>query len=168
MNLSMKHMITKEQSVKIQEQLDMADLLGGRQDLVAFGTLDADLQAISEQGTVEVTGSLTLPVTMLCSRCLNEVQETLTIPFRERFSKEAPAEEEEEDNDLHVVTEDRVDLKPFLEEAVWMALPYIPLCSEDCKGICPTCGVNRNEQACGCRVERIDPRLAGLADLFKE
>ncbi|MBC8080672.1 MAG: DUF177 domain-containing protein [Gorillibacterium sp.] len=166
MHINIKNLTTKEQSAQLLEQLDLSDLLGGRIDLVSFGTLVAELQAVTEQGVVEVTGLLTLPVTLLCSRCLCEVQETLAIPFRERFTKESI--EDGDDSDLHLVKEDPVDLKPFVEEAVWMALPYIPLCSEDCEGLCPVCGVNRNEQDCGCKVEKIDPRLAGLADLFKE
>ncbi|MCL6457120.1 MAG: DUF177 domain-containing protein [Gorillibacterium sp.] len=166
MHINIKNLVTKEQTAQLHESMDLSDLLGDRVDLVAFGTLEADLQVVSELGIVEVVGFLTLPVTLLCSRCLNQVQQTLTIRFRERFTKVAT--EDNDDSDLHIVKEDPVDLKPFVEEAVWMALPYIPLCSEDCKGICPDCGVNRNEQDCSCKQEKLDPRLAGLADLFKE
>lgn len=168
MILNMKDMTTKELPVHYREKMDLSDFLKDRQDLASYGELEADLQAKAVGPTVEVEGTLEMPVTMLCSRCLAEVQEQLHISFRERFTRESLSTEEDESEDLHTVTEDKVDLKPFVEEAVWMALPFIPLCSEECKGLCPVCGTNRNERDCGCQDQKIDPRLAGLANFFKD
>ncbi|WP_040948614.1 YceD family protein [Gorillibacterium massiliense] len=167
MIINMKDLAVKDHAVRVSESVDLTDFLSGRQDLTSFGEVNADLTATFAFPTVVVEGTLTIPVTMVCSRCLGDVQDVLRIPFRERFTREAPAPDEEEAEDLHLVSEDEVDLKPYVEEAVWMAIPYIPLCSETCKGLCPDCGTNRNERDCGCRQETIDPRLAGLADFFK-
>lgn len=168
MILNLKDLTAKEHTVHLQEKLDLSDLLNGRQDVARFGTLEADLQASSQSNVATVEGSLTLPVTMLCSRCLTEIDEVLNIPFREMFTKSATPLGEDAPEELHGITEDRVDLKPYVEETVWMALPYIPLCSEDCQGLCPECGVNRNLEPCGCRLDKMDPRLAGLADFFNK
>ncbi|WP_249730463.1 DUF177 domain-containing protein [Paenibacillus sp. J2TS4] len=152
----------------MKESLDLSSLLKDRQDLRSFGLLEAELEAKGTSGMVEVTGELTLDVEMSCSRCLDPVRETLSIPFRELFAGSAELLPAEEVDDAHIVTEDKVELTPYLEEAVVLALPYAPLCGEECQGLCPVCGSNRNDNPCECKVERIDPRLAGLADFFKQ
>ncbi|WP_225312601.1 DUF177 domain-containing protein [Paenibacillus sp. 32O-W] len=167
MLLHLKDLIAKEKSVQIKESLDLSGLLQDREDLRSFGMLKTDLEARGESGMVVVSGELALDLEMACSRCLDPVRETLVIPFRELFAGSAELLPESELEDAHVVTEDKVDLIPYLEEAVVLALPYAPLCGEECRGLCPVCGSNRNTEPCQCKVERIDPRLAGLADFFK-
>ncbi len=58
-----------------------------------------------------------------------------------------------------------MDLSPLIREQVLLALPTRPLCQEDCRGLCPHCGINLNRSACGCRVETVDPRLEALRSL---
>ncbi|MEO3945160.1 DUF177 domain-containing protein [Gorillibacterium sp. CAU 1737] len=169
MQINVKELTMKDKRIQLNEKLDLSELLSGRQDLESFGELTADLTASGEDNTAVVEGTLRLPVTMVCSRCLGPARETLVIPFHERFTKEAvPPETEEEEENLHSVQEDVVELAPYVEEAVWMSLPYVPLCKDDCKGLCPVCGTNRNERDCGCSTDRIDPRFAGLADLLNK
>jgi uncharacterized protein len=151
---------------------DISHLLSGRKEIASFGQLDVDLtakQAAGSQvsGEVDVAGSLQLDAELVCSRCLSLSKQTLTIPFHERFTEANELnqeEDEEEDEIVHFVKEDQVDLAPYVDENVLLALPYVPLCDEQCRGLCPECGHNLNEAQCECKVERIDPRLAGLAD----
>jgi uncharacterized protein len=55
-----------------------------------------------------------------------------------------------------------VDLREALRESVVLACPQAPLCGEDCLGLCPVCGVDRNEIACTCAEEEHDPRWDAL------
>jgi uncharacterized protein len=169
MQLNIRDLSAKGATIHFTDSFDLADLLKGRHDIVEFGTLAADFTAEPESGVTRVTGELTLPVEMLCSRCLTPIKEKLSIPFDESFTQRSelvPKNESEEE--VHLVSEDKLDLGPYVEEAVWLALPYVPLCKETCEGICPQCGRNRNEETCDCKLEQIDPRLAGLADLFNK
>ena len=50
-------------------------------------------------------------------------------------------------------------------EQILLNLPLKPVCEPGCKGLCPTCGVNRNQIECDCRSEAVDPRFAPLLDL---
>ena len=59
-------------------------------------------------------------------------------------------------------------LNDLLRETVLLALPMQLVCSEDCKGICPVCGSNRNVSGCECKEQVVDERLAGLAKLLQE
>lgn len=146
----------------------MSDLLKERKDVMSFGPVKAELEARSEKGVAEIVGNLAVELELTCSRCLGPIKQTLQIPFREVFTDRPEIIPKEELEDVHVVTDDRIELAPFVEEAVWLELPFAPVCGEDCKGLCPVCGNNRNLEPCGCNTDRVDPRLAGLADFFKQ
>ncbi len=49
-----------------------------------------------------------------------------------------------------------------------LSVPMKPLCSDECKGICPSCGANLNAAGCGCRIERVDDRMAALKKYFED
>lgn len=92
-----------------------------------------------------------------------------TVDFSETFAlSDDPILQDDEDSDILPLEGDEIELDSLLQEDFLLAMPTFPLCEEDCKGLCPTCGVNRNEVACSCKNERVDPRLAGLADFFKD
>jgi len=55
-----------------------------------------------------------------------------------------------------------IDIDPLVQEQIVLALPPCPVCREGCKGLCPVCGQNQNEKACGCDRHVPDPRWAGL------
>jgi uncharacterized protein len=58
--------------------------------------------------------------------------------------------------------DDKIDLTEVVREQLYLALPMKPLCREDCKGLCPVCGVNRNRETCTCQEVWVDPRMAAL------
>ena len=58
--------------------------------------------------------------------------------------------------------DDKIDLREVVREQLYLAMPMKPLCREDCKGLCPVCGVNRNRETCTCQQEWVDPRMAAL------
>jgi uncharacterized protein len=70
-----------------------------------------------------------------------------------------------DDLELSVYQGEEVDLSPLIREQVLLALVDRPLCREDCRGLCPRCGVNLNERECGCVAETPAPRLAVLRTL---
>lgn len=167
--------VASKGAIRLNGTEDLNGVLPKKGSLLDFGPLQVQLEARNQEGMAEVTGQLEIDVEQACSRCLAPVRQKLTIPFHETFVKgEEPdpeafdleADEDEEGDDFLYVQEDRFDLLPYLAESVMLALPFIPLCSSNCQGLCPVCGTNRNEQACGCKQDKVDPRLAGLADFF--
>lgn len=150
----------------IRETLDVSALFKGRRDVLSAGLLEVELRARGVQDDMAlVEGELSLDVTMPCSRCLKPVPVRIAVPFREHFMVGGDPQTEEED--LYVPVEsNEIDLTPYVEEAVQLELPLVPLCAEDCKGLCPECGKDLNEGECGCDRTPIDPRLAALKDLF--
>ncbi|MBP1991382.1 YceD family protein [Paenibacillus eucommiae] len=172
MQINMKDLALRGQTVAWKEDLQLNSAFEGRADILAHSAVHVDLHAKPIAGAVEVRGKLTLDLDVSCARCLSHVKQTLELPFLELFTQNRIEAEDgnpdELPEDVHLVTEDKVELEPYVIENVVMGLPYIPLCDDACKGLCPECGVNRNLQDCGCNREKLDPRLAGLADLFKE
>jgi uncharacterized protein len=152
--------------VQLNATVDVTDLLSGRQDIVRFGKAEARLEAVPGEDVVALHGKVSLDIEQRCSRCLEPVQQHLEVPVQELFTGSKAAAEEDEE--LIFAATDKIELLPYVEEAIQLGIPYIPLCDEECKGLCPVCGANRNTESCSCKTEKIDPRLAGLADFFKQ
>lgn len=77
-------------------------------------------------------------------------------------------EVQDEDLDTSYYRDDQIDLNELLREQFYLELPMKPLCREDCKGLCPQCGTNRNTGTCTCTTEWEDPRLAALKGLVRK
>jgi uncharacterized protein len=112
-------------------------------------------------GGVMVTGTVTAPWRGLCRRCASPVEGMLRIPVRERFSEPDARGGGREDDEAYPIVGDELDLAPMVRDAVVLELPLAPLCREDCRGLCPYCGCDRNEELCDCEAPR-DPRWANL------
>lgn len=121
-----------------------------------------DVVLESMPGGVMVTGTVSAPWAGVCRRCTTEVGGTLAIRVRERFvATDASAARTLEDEEAYPIIDDELDLGPMTRELITLELPLAPLCSEGCRGLCPYCGVDRNEESCECVAPR-DPRWANL------
>jgi hypothetical protein len=68
------------------------------------------------------------------------------------------------DEETYLIENDFVDLAPLVHDAIFLDLPLAPLCGEDCQGLCPYCGIDRNEATCDCQAP-VDARWATLDGL---
>jgi uncharacterized protein len=120
-----------------------------------------------------LVGTVRTELELDCSRCLEPFRLPLDAAFEMRYlpSSEASTEPEREmaDEDLETsyYRDDQIDLNDLLREQFYLALPMKPLCSEECRGLCPQCGTNLNEGSCDCAPRWEDPRLAALRTLGK-
>jgi uncharacterized protein len=106
-----------------------------------------------------------------CARCLEPVKTPMKGEFDLIFRPDGVDHEAGE----HAITEDETEigyyeksglrLEDAVREQVLLALPGRTLCREECKGLCPTCGVNRNNVDCKCAETPADPRWKALAGL---
>jgi uncharacterized protein len=128
-----------------------------------------------------VQAKFSLPLRAPCKRCLEPVNLTEPVdlvrtylPAREdQPAKEHKGEESEGSFAMDEVDQDMyqgkdLDLLPAIREQILLSLPSAPLCTEDCKGLCPTCGKNLNEGDCGCDRTVVDPRWAVLKGIQLE
>lgn len=107
-----------------------------------------------------VQGTLSTQLRGECTRCLDDVTIPLEVPVEELFVY--PPEP-----DAAFIIDDSgiMNLAPLIREETLLAMPKHVLCRPDCAGLCPTCGANRNEGACDCDQDVIDPRFAALKAL---
>jgi len=105
---------------------------------------------------VDVHGFLQVDVELACSRCLEQFVWPLEARFRYIFwpeqSQPAAAEREIKEDDLEaaLIEDGYLDLKPVVREQIYLNVPRYTHCKEDCRGLCPLCGINLNQRQCTC------------------
>ncbi len=144
-------------SRRIDEQVDAADL--GVTDERIIGPIGVVLDAVSSIDGIVVSGNITIPWSTACRRCLTEVTGAAAVDVDEVYQDDVSDEE------AFPIEGDQIDLAPAVREYVLIELPDGPLCRDDCAGICPVCGVERNESTCECDTSVRDNRWAALDDL---
>jgi len=95
-----------------------------------------------------------------CARCLTEIAAEAEVDRQELFLFPGVDADDAEASRLE---SEMIDLDPLLRDAVVLALPFIPLCREDCAGLCPRCGASLNDDPSHAHADQADPRWAGLA-----
>lgn len=107
-------------------------------------------QAVNVQGTVDCT------VMMACSRCLDECELPLSFNIdmelepKECMPTATELEVRGHEMDVGYFENDEIDLVPIVDGEILLNLPMMPLCGEDCKGLCEVCGINKNHEGCLC------------------
>lgn len=100
-----------------------------------------------------------------CARCLDEYPQRLNSTIAELFIYPA---ENAAPGDLVIPDDASLDLAPLVREDMLLSAPMHALCRPDCKGLCPTCGINRNLESCTCAEDIVDPRFAVLRTLLEK
>lgn len=104
-----------------------------------------------------------------CARCLKSYFCEIEIPEVEReFYEHKPSEADEEVCFIDMKNSE-IDLTEMIRQEILLNSPPIPVCKEECKGLCPNCGKNLNEENCECSKEQQkEGPLSKLKDLFKK
>jgi uncharacterized protein len=128
--------------------------------------LDLDLRMESVSEGVLVSGTVSGPIRGECGRCLREINDSVTVTIQELYAYEnSTTDATTESDEVGRMQGDLIDLEPALRDAVVLALPNNPLCRQDCPGLCPDCGVHRDDLPADHSHQQIDPRWAGLSQL---
>ena len=148
-------------SLPFQFQLDLSgmDFYGARpfaHPVRVSGAVRNMAGALSLEGTAETTLELT------CDRCLKPFSQDLALPVGTLLAEEL---EDEENDEIVLLQDGAADLDEIFTTALVLSMDAKHLCSEDGKGLCPTCGADLNLGPCQCRKEP-DPRFAALAQLL--
>jgi uncharacterized protein len=112
-----------------------------------------------------VRGTLSAPLVLSCARCLRDVHEDVSTEVVELFSPPERVDADDELEEGYELVDEKIDLDTLLRDALVPAVPYQPLCRPDCAGLCPTCGIDRNDGDCDCVETASDPRWTALEGL---
>lgn len=125
-------------------------------------TVDFDLRSLTDG--IVARGVATVEAELTCNRCLETWTETLEVPFEQVF-RYSP---QDEDDEQWIENGAWIDLEPAVHDEVTLSLPLVPVCRPDCRGLCPTCGANLNEDPCDGHPEESDSPFAALQNLFED
>lgn len=120
------------------------------------------------QGTVKAT------ITFECVRCLGQfdkdvAQETdFIVCSKQTFEEKRKEADDDEAYVFYAGHSLTADLTDITREALILSVALMPICSEDCLGLCPSCGVNKNKTECDCTDDKIDERWEGLRGLSEK
>lgn len=134
--------------------------------------------SFSNTGSVLVVrGEIRTTLEVECARCLRGYRVDVEAPIEESFQIHGAVPEMVDDQEIEELLEDEtaplfqdnvLDLTELLRQSILLLVPIKPICSEDCGGLCPTCGRNLNDGPCGCPPESGESAFAGLASLLEE
>ena len=121
----------------------------GREKIRVKGLAGISLALREAGGKILVDGKLEANVELVCGRCLKTFDARVEQPFSELFRKRGDFNREDpnerEDEMFLAIQNSRIDLIPILSQALVIAVPYKPLCDENCHGLCPVCGGDLND-----------------------
>lgn len=134
----------------------------GAATVPAGETIDLKLRLESVHEGILATGEVDTEAKAECSRCLEPLKLAVEVDFQELFAYSL----EQEDDFL--VQDEKIDLEQAITDAVVLSLPFKPVCSEDCLGLCSECGVKMAEDPNHSHEAPIDSRWTELESFRKE
>jgi uncharacterized protein len=170
-------------------RIQLTDLEPGRNTFsheYVPGELELDEARVKIAGTPKVSGEIFVneqrvlikgrvsgTAQLECDRCLKPIEQAVDSKLKveyvtpEVYEAQHAVELNEEDLDLAVFDGESINIDDLVAEELMLALPDHILCRDDCKGICPTCGADRNNVSCDCESKATDPRWDELKKLMK-
>ena len=136
-------------------------------------TINGSLTRVDDD--VYLKGAVMTSVVASCSRCLDTLLYSIDsglkshfVPSNDRFTSVRDVELHASDIDAEVYENQQIDLTQSIRDSILLAVPFMCLCKENCKGICSQCGKNLNQGLCNCKNESFtDPRMESLK-IFKD
>lgn len=135
--------------------------------------VNAHLHFIKDDENVFVSGHLRSEIDQVCSRCLEAYREKIDfdfsatyIPYPERGEHSDKYKINREELEIEFYHNNEIDVFDLIKEQVNINLAMKPLCSEDCKGLCKTCGANLKLNPCHCSKDEVDERWVVLKNFF--
>jgi uncharacterized protein len=144
------------------------DLQGDDQSFWLNGDIEVQGKIVNSGRFLDLSGTVKGKARKTCDRCLKEFDFTVETSFLEHYRECDEKTSHTEDDDAQCIQGDEIDISEVVRDNLIMAEPIKTVCWEDCRGLCPKCGVDLNITKCSCEHEDIDPRLAALKALLNK
>ena len=150
-------------TLPLKGHLDETSYILGEREFSLPSGIDYDLMLTNAGEGILATGILTTHVVGTCDRCLSPAEFDVSGEVDEYYLFEEPEDTGDDDDDeldFSLVSADNtIDLSGALLSTLVMETPFVVLCRPDCKGLCPVCGANLNEEDCGHAAQIEEDRL---------
>jgi uncharacterized protein len=137
----------------------------GSSDLILDAPVTGNLELTRTQLSLRLRGTVGTVATMVCGRCLTVFERPHEVTLDEEFSLGSDERADAAEAEWVAGPQPVLDVTEVIRQQLLLAVPMVPLCRPDCRGLCPVCGANRNETDCGHDGRPADPRWAPLATL---
>ena len=154
-----------ETSQEPQWLVNLPELWSGNSGLKLISKIRIDLRLTRVLKEISVIGDVRLSIETPCSRCVEPVKIELNPQVALVLSPGDKIGEQDINLEHETYQGDEIDLSDSIREQVAISMPVKVVCSDNCAGLCTTCGVNLNKDSCECDKDQIDPRFAILKDL---
>ena len=157
------------QKLNLEERPEVLKLKA--EDVTFEKPLKVELSVTKSQDQLICRGKVRTSAKMECSRCLAEYEESISsdLDFVIDLAGNLDGMKSEEEGYFFAEPSSAFfEIDDLVREAIILSLPLKPLCSEDCKGLCPICGTDLNKSQCSCVKEKTDPRWDQLKGLLKK
>ena len=155
--------------LEFRESESWAEIEYGGRTIIFASPMQIEGSCVYDGDGFTVKGEVKTSLRSACAKCTKPFIEPFSFAFEERFEKAA-----DEDEGIYGYRGDELDLTTMIRDNFFLNLPISSVCSEDCKGLCPICGCDRNTAQCNCAPEAAEdtekPRrpLEALGALLNE
>lgn len=125
-------------------------------DIVAGSPIDVDLRLESVHEGILATAEVDARAKAECSRCLDQIEIPVEVDFQELFAYSGMSEDD------FVVENEQIDLEQVIRDEVVLSLPFQPVCSPDCQGLCAECGLKLSDNPNHAHEQQVDARWSEL------
>ncbi len=157
----------KKKEISVQTDMDFFESAGQKFPITDIKPFNLCLTNDNNKRLL-ISGDTTLDVVIPCDRCLCDVVKHFEILIDRELFLEDGRVVCAEDEEIPFLEEHQLDVNRLIYDEILVNWPTKVLCKDDCKGICPVCGQNLNQQDCGCDRQVMDPRMAKFQDIFNE
>ncbi len=164
-------LVRSDQGTKYKFKFDEENILKFEDNVKQKSGINADITLMRVREGIHVhVENMQFSLEFKCTRCATGFIQKIVVRSAERvffFEKE---KEDSDMFDLFYVNKKAltIDIADFLRQEIILHFPTIPVCSKSCKGLCPTCGANLNEEKCSCAKRSSEEKpLAALKNLYK-
>lgn len=142
-----------------------------REDIIGVENIRVSLSVQESSGEFFCQGTVSADFRLECARCLVEFQTNISGKTDFIISAGRPVSKDERDvpddeEYVDLLDDLTADISYIVSQTLMLALSMKPICQDNCQGLCPACGINKNDKNCDCKTEQIDERWEGLSGLF--
>ncbi len=162
--------LRRKGSMRVERSIPEDDPLWAGAELEFAGPAEVDLTlSTTASGQVLAVGKLKAPLVHECRRCLERVERPFEKQLEFLWSADDPLGSDD-DGDVRDIEpgSEAIEIGEAVREELVLAAPMYVVCQEECRGLCPHCGTNLNEEQCHCVTTEPDSRWDALRALNKE
>lgn len=152
--------------VEVADAVELDPLVVGDETFTFTGPVSFDMTLTNTSAGIVGAGNVNARVSAECSRCLEPFEMPLEGEIEAFYVQGGDREGIPDEQQVEPIEDSSVDVMPAIVAALVLEAPFAPLCSEECKGICPQCGANRNVDECGCEAPKEPSPFDVLKDMF--